>query len=117
MVLGYRIKRLRKEKLLSQNQLGKLLGVSKVSVSGYENGTRVPSMDTLVKLLDVFIISADFIFGREINAVCEDDNNINIFLSSQDINIIKEIKDNPSIYSKILEDPKRFFALINKKNI
>lgn len=117
MVLGYRIKRLRKEKLLSQNQLGKLLGVSKVSVSGYENGTRVPSMDTLVKLLDVFNISADFILGREINAVCEDDNNINIFLSSQDINIIKEIKDNPSIYSRILEDPKRFFASINKKNI
>lgn len=117
MVLGYRIKRLRKEKLLSQNQLGKLLGVSKVSVSGYENGTRVPSMDTLIKLLDVFNISADFILGREINAVCEDDNNINIFLSSQDINIIKEIKDNPGIYSKILEDPKRFFASINKKNI
>lgn len=117
MVLGYRIKSLRKEKMLSQNQLGKLLGVSKVSVSGYENGTRVPSMNTLIKLVDVFNTSADYILGREINAVCEDDDSINVYLSSQDINIIKEIRENSNVYNKILEDPKRFFASINKKNI
>lgn len=117
MVLGYRIKRLRKDKLLSQAQLGKLLGVSKVSVSGYESGNRVPSTDTLVKLVDVFNTSADFILGREINAVCEEDNNINILLSSQDISIIKELRENPNVYSKILEDPKRFLASISKKDI
>lgn len=117
MVLGYRIKRLRKDKLLSQAQLGKLLGVSKVSVSGYENGNRIPSTDTLVKMVDVFNTSADFILGREVNAVCEDDDNISILLSSQDISIIKELRENPTIYSKILEDPKRFLASINKKDI
>lgn len=115
MVLGYRIRRLRKEKLLSQEQLGKMIGVSKVSVSGYENGTRNPSMEILEKMIDVFNVSSDFILGREVNAVCEDGTNF--LLSSQDINIINEIKKNSSLYQKILDDPKRFFASIGKKNI
>ena len=115
MVLGYRIRRLRKEKLLSQEELGKLLVDSKVSVSGYENGTRTPSIDILTKLVDVFSVSADYILGREINAVCEDETNF--LLSSYDINIISEIRKNPSLYKKILEDPKRYFMALAKKNI
>lgn len=115
MVLGYRIRRLRKEKMLSQDQLGKMLGVSKVSVSGYENGTRNPSMDILSKMVDIFKVSADYILGREINAVCEDGTNF--LLSSQDVIIINEIRKNSSLYGKILEDPKRFFATIGKKYI
>ena len=115
MVLGYRIRRLRKEKMLSQEQLGKLLGVSKVSVSGYENGTRNPSMEILSKMVDVFNVSSDYILGREVNAVCEDGNNF--LLSSQDINIIKEARKNSSLYQKILEDPKRFFIMLGKKSI
>lgn len=117
MVLGYRIRRLRKERALSQAQLGKLLGVSKVSISGYEKGTRIPSINTLLKLIDVLEISADYIFGREVNAVCEDDDTLNVFLSSDDINIIREIKKNNSLYNKIAKEPKRFFASVNKKNI
>ena len=115
MVLGYRIKRLRKEKMLSQDQLGKLLGVSKVSVSGYEKGTRNPSTDILSKMVDIFNVSADYILGREANVVCENGNSF--LLSSQDIVIINEIRKNSSLYQKILEDPKRFFATINKKSI
>lgn len=117
MVLGYRIKSLRKEKALSQAQLGKLLGVSKVSISGYEKGNRVPSMSTLLKMVDVFEISTDYILGREVNAICEDDNSLNVFLSTDDINIIRTLKNDDKIYSKIVEDPKRFLASISKKNI
>lgn len=115
MVLGFRIRRLRKEKMLSQDQLGKLLGVSKVSVSGYENGTRNPSMEILSKMVDIFNVSADYILGKEVNAICEDGNNF--LLSSQDIVIINEIRKNSSLYQKILEDPKRFFSAIWKKSI
>ena len=117
MVLGYRIRSLRKEKMLSQEQLGKLIGVSKVSVSGYESGNRIPSINILEKMVDVFNISTDYILGREINAVCEDDNSINVILSSQDINIIKEIKKDVILYNKMISDPKRFFASIHKNNI
>ena len=47
MILGYRLRELMKENNMSQENLGKLLGVTKVSVCGYENGTRIPSLDIL----------------------------------------------------------------------
>ena len=70
MFLGYRLKELRKDKEMSQAQLGEILGVSKVSVSGYENGTRVPSVEILLMMLDVFKVSADYLLGRELNVIC-----------------------------------------------
>lgn len=117
MILGYRLRELRKEKNLSQADLGKLIGVSKVSVSGYEKGTRIPSLDILLLILDVFGINADYILGRELNAVCEDDENISVNLSTDDIEIIRTIRGKPSLYNKIAEDPKRFFSTIYKNYI
>ena len=72
MFSGYRLKQLRKEHYLSQEELGQILGVSKVSVSGYEKGMRVPSMDVLITMIKLFDVSADYLLGREVNAVCED---------------------------------------------
>ena len=115
MILGYRLRELRKNNNMSQDELGKLIGVTKVSVSGYENGTRVPSMDILNKILDIFGISADYLLGRELNVVCEDDNNISVNLSVGDIEIIQELRKNPKIYCSISENPKRFFSNFGKK--
>lgn len=117
MILGYRLKELRKEKNMSQGELGKLLGVTKVSVSGYEKGTRVPSMDVLLLILDVFQVSADYLLGRELNAVCEDNENLSIMLATDDVDIIRELRSRPSLYNLVAEDPKRFFSSIYKKNI
>ena len=117
MILGYRLRELRKENKMSQEDLGKLLGVSKVSVSGYESGTRVPSLDILNGILDVFCVSADYLMGRELNVVCEDDNSVTMFLSTSDIEIIREIRNNSILFNKIANNPKRFFSSFDKKNI
>ena len=47
------LKTMRLSRGLSQEQLGNMLGVSKVSVCGYETGNRIPNMDTFIKLVDV----------------------------------------------------------------
>ena len=116
MILGCRLRELRKENRLSQEKLGEILGVSKVSVSGYENGNRIPSLDILNKMLDFFGISADYLLGREIDMVCED-NNITMKLSSVDIEIIREMHNNPTLFNTISKSPKRFFNSFNKNNI
>ena len=113
MILGYRLRQLRKNNNMSQAQLGKLLGVTKVSISGYEKGTRVPSMNILVMILNVFNVSADYLLGRELNVICEGDDKITFTVSKQDINIISELKNKPLLYNKIAVDPKRFFSIIN----
>lgn len=117
MFLGYRLKLLRKQNHLSQRELGKMLGVSKVSVSSYEKGKRIPSMNTLLMILRVFDVSADYILGRELNVVCEDEGSYSVLLSSNDINIINELRDRKTLYNKIVEDPKRFFDTVCKNNI
>lgn len=117
MILGYRLKELRKENKMSQNDLGKLLGVSKVSVSGYEKGTRIPSLEILNGMLDIFGVSADYLLGRELNVVCEDDGNVTMCLSTTDIEIIKEIRSDSVLFNNIASNPKRFFTTFYKKNI
>lgn len=117
MILGYRLRELRKENNMSQEQLGKLLGVTKVSVSGYENGTRIPSLDILNGILDVFMVSADYLLGRELNVVCEGNSELVLNLSTSDIEIIREIRNNTVLFNTIANNPKRFFASFNKKNI
>jgi len=115
MFLGYRLRELRKEKNMSQEDLGKILGVTKVSVSGYEKGTRIPSMETLTSILDIFMVSVDYLLGRELNAVCEEDN-VSVSLSLGDIEIIRELRSKPALYNEIVSNPKRFFNINYKKN-
>lgn len=49
---------------LTQEELGKKVNVTKVSISGYENGNRTPDTETLQKLADVFAVSTDYLLGR-----------------------------------------------------
>ncbi len=62
--LGSRIKELRKNRDLTQQQLAKLLGISASSVGMYEQDRRKPDNETLLKLCNVFDTSADYILGK-----------------------------------------------------
>lgn len=57
--LSNRIYELRKQKNLSQKELGALLGVSNKAVSKWETGTAIPKTETLIKLAEVFEISPE----------------------------------------------------------
>lgn len=99
-----RLKQLRSEHKLTQEQLGKKINVTKVSISGYENGNRTPDMETLQNLADVFDVSIDYLLGRSdpkpiqkssLNDLeMRDDENIFFFdlkgLSEEDIEKVKE---------------------------
>lgn len=62
---GDRLKRLRTEKKITQSELGNIINVTKVSISGYENGNRSPDTDTLIKIADYFDVTTDYLLGRE----------------------------------------------------
>ncbi len=65
MDFGERLKALRTERKMTQQQLANQIGVSKSVVSFYENRERTPSPDVLVKLVAVFHVSADYLLGIE----------------------------------------------------
>ncbi len=61
--ISRRIKLLRTKKNLSQEELGKLIGVTKSTISSYENYCKFPSLDKLVKLAITFNVSTDQLLG------------------------------------------------------
>ncbi|MCD8378734.1 MAG: helix-turn-helix domain-containing protein [Lachnospiraceae bacterium] len=64
MIIGDKIAELRKEKGLTQEQLGALVGVSSQAVSKWENGG-TPDVELLPLIADTLGVSLDGLFGRE----------------------------------------------------
>jgi transcriptional regulator with XRE-family HTH domain len=64
-MLGKNLKRLRRQKKLSQEKLARLLDISYNTISKIEAGkAKNPTFDTLTKLADIFNISIDELTGR-----------------------------------------------------
>lgn len=74
---------LRKQKGLSQEQLGAEIGVTRQTVSKWELGETTPEMDKLVQLSDFFEISLDALTGHEIADTSEPDCTSNPECTSQ----------------------------------
>lgn len=60
-----RIRELREAKGMTQCDLGQLMGVSHVTVSGWENGTRMPMAARLPDLATVLGVEVNELFGCE----------------------------------------------------
>lgn len=61
---GKRLKELREEKGLTQQQLGELVNLSQQTIGHYEVGRAKPDPDTLEKFADLFFCSVDYLLGR-----------------------------------------------------
>jgi len=65
-MIGERIRQLRSEKGMSQEQLAEALHISRQAVSKWETGESVPDTDRVMLLCHVLDISADYLlFGKE----------------------------------------------------
>ena len=58
------LRKLRKEKGLSQIAVQMQTGIEQALISKYENGERVPPTQTLMQLADFYGVSMDYIMGR-----------------------------------------------------
>lgn len=63
--LGYRIKEVRTQRGMAQNELAKRISKSKSAVFGYENEAQVPPLDVLVSIASVLNVSLDYLVGFE----------------------------------------------------
>lgn len=60
---GAKIRELRKERNLSQQQLGDMLGMTNNAISMFERGTSMPSVGTVVDLAKALGVSYGVFFG------------------------------------------------------
>ncbi len=63
--LSMRLRQLRVDKHLRQEQVANLIGVTKGAVSAYENDIRQPSYDVLIRLANLYRVSTDYLLGRQ----------------------------------------------------
>ncbi|MFN0083222.1 MAG: helix-turn-helix domain-containing protein [Ferruginibacter sp.] len=64
MTIGEHIMLLRKQKGLSQAELGKAIGTSGDVIGRYERDVITPSIDVIVKVAEALEVSIDFLVGK-----------------------------------------------------
>ena len=63
--IGEKIRAYRSSLKMTQADFAYRLGITGASVSAYENGTRLPSSEILVKISNILGVSTDALLGRQ----------------------------------------------------
>jgi len=66
-MLKERLKQLRKDLKLKQGDIADKLNIALTTYANYEQGTRNPDWNMIVKLADIFNVSTDYLLGRTDN--------------------------------------------------
>ncbi|EAD1199026.1 helix-turn-helix transcriptional regulator [Listeria monocytogenes] len=70
-MFGNRLKQLRKNNNKTQEDISKILGISRGAYSHIENGRNEPDMETIVKLANIFEVSTDYLLGKSTNGLVD----------------------------------------------
>ena len=93
MNIGDKISALRKEKNLSQTDLGKAANVSREIIGRYERNEVLPSIEVAAKIADVLEVSLDYLAG----------NSKKTAVDKKTMKLIHDIEDlEPSIKDKLI---------------
>ena len=122
-MIGKRLKELRTSEGLTQQELAKILNVSSMSISFYENEQRKPDSDFIISVSKYFDVSTDYLLGL-INA--KDKENIDISkvtgLNDFSLTILEQsLKETNNVAAEVIDtvicggDFLRFVNLINDK--
>lgn len=61
---AHRLKELREEKGVTQQDIGKLVNTSKMAISHWEKGHSEPSIAQLISLSNYFGVTVDYLVGK-----------------------------------------------------
>lgn len=67
------LKKLRTNSGINQIQLAEALGVTKQSISNWENDNILPSVEMLIKIADYFRVSTDYLLGLSSDHILKTD--------------------------------------------
>jgi transcriptional regulator with XRE-family HTH domain len=108
MTFGQKLIEARKNKSLSQEQLGKMIDIDKRIISRYETDKTIPSIDVAKKIASALEVSLDFLTELDYSLFIHDPELTKLLkgydnLKEDDKNTIKKIIKAFSFYSKIQE--------------
>lgn len=94
MNFAHRLKQLRKEFDLTQEELAKKVSKTRSTIAGYETERKEPDYETLVLFADFFNVPLDYLLGRTNNknsSLNEDE------LTPEEKELLKKIKSDPEL--------------------
>lgn len=117
MVVGARLKEARKKQNLSQEELGKLLGLSKSAISLYENERRNPTLENIIELMYILGVSADYLLGTDVIVEIKEFDSPNKYrtLTKEELTFINELRKDRILYEMLFTDGKRGVEIIKQR--
>ncbi|MGE7623552.1 helix-turn-helix domain-containing protein [Viridibacillus sp. NPDC096237] len=106
-MLGSRLIYLRKQKGKTQQDIAKVIGITRPAYTAYETGKRNPDYDTLEKIADYYDVSTDYLLGRSdsptLSPIDKDEEEFQAFANSPDLQKwYKELPKSPEEDLKLL---------------
>ena len=114
-MIGKKIKQRRLELDMTQEQLGEMLGVTKVSICNWEKEIKFPSTENLIELSKIFNASIDYLIGNDCYVASEENKNYSVTMANEEIKLVQELRKHKKLYDRIIDDPKRTIDLIERK--
>lgn len=100
ITFGERLKQLRIENNMTQEELAQEIGISRSCIANYESQNFNPSIDILEKLVGVFNCSSDFLLGRNRIKLIENKKTKTIFVE----NFNRLLREKKITISKLAKD-------------
>ena len=108
-MFNIRLKELRNQKNMTQDELGKVLNVSGKTIGTWERDSRQPNIETINTLANYFNVSTDYLLGRKENSKTKNDD------KQVDLTGIGQKEDEEKIFSyEGKEIPKQDLELIRR---
>jgi len=92
-MFGKRLKLLREEKEMSQEELGRVLNVTQQTVNNYENAKRAPNLEMLCKIADFFKVSKDYLLEQSDKSSYQSKLNNSIEANAKQQRLINKLLD------------------------
>lgn len=117
MEISDKLKALRKERGLTQSQVGDVIGAERSTIACYESGTRKPDVATLDKLARFYRVSLDYFAERsEADIMVELLSRSNLFFSANNVSGESKTKAMNTIMRLYLESTKEEKGFDNEEH-
>ena len=116
MLKGNRLRDARKEKGLTQADLGNLVGVGKAAICCCEKETRNPSLETIIEFMHILGVTADYLLGTD-NLIKVEEAQLPEFrtMTKEEVMFIDELRKDKLVYEILFDDPKRGSDLVKMR--
>ena len=106
--MPYRFREARLQAGMTTVQLAQKMGLTQAAVSQWESGKKVPGIETICRLADLYGVTVDYLLGRDIGSS-------NVIMSTE----VLDASTLPILHGKPVWDSKRGWGIINaiQKNV